>query len=105
MPDFWRSSLLECKKRQSRSHGKRKNGNIKRKICAEKHITKDLSTALYNHGRLVLLSFLRSLPISVLRNFELEANKLYDRAKDYIKQHYWQGVMFIISLVLISILR
>ena len=25
-------SVLECKKRKSRSHGKRKNGNIKRKI-------------------------------------------------------------------------
>ena len=29
-------SVLECKKRESRSHGKRKNGNIKRKICTEK---------------------------------------------------------------------
>ena len=29
-------SVLECKKRKSRSHGKRKNGNIKRKICTEK---------------------------------------------------------------------
>ena len=28
-------SVLECKKRKSRSHGKRKNGNIKRKICTE----------------------------------------------------------------------
>ena len=42
------SSLLECKKRKSRSHGKRKNGNIKRKICTEKRIItylKDLSIA------------------------------------------------------------
>ena len=28
-------SVLECKKRKNRSHGKRKNGNIKRKICTE----------------------------------------------------------------------
>ena len=42
-------SLLECKRRKSRSHGKRKNGNIKRKTCAEKRIKtslKDLSIAL-----------------------------------------------------------
>ena len=45
------------------------------------------------------------MPISVLRNLELEANKLYDSAKKYIKQHSLQGVMFNISLVLISILR
>ena len=39
-------SVLECKKRKSRSHGKRKNGNIKRKICTEKRLNtslKDLS--------------------------------------------------------------
>ena len=41
--------LLECKKRKSKSHGKCKNGNIKRKICTEKRKTKDLSTALKNH--------------------------------------------------------
>ena len=101
-------SVLECKKRKSRSHGKRKNGNIKRKICTEKRLNtslKDLSLALINHGRHGLFSFLSSLPISVLRNLELEANKLYDRAKNYIKQHSLQGVMFNISLVLISILR
>ena len=39
-------SVLECKKRKSRSHGKHKNGNIKRKICTEKRLNtslKDLS--------------------------------------------------------------
>ena len=44
-------SVLECK---SRSHGKRKNGNIKRKICTEKRLNtslKDLSLPLTNHGR------------------------------------------------------
>ena len=60
-----------------------KNGNIKRKICTEKRLNtslKDLSLALTNHGRHGLFSFLSSLPISVLRNLELEVNKLYDRA-------------------------
>ena len=54
MPDFDDFfSLLECKMRKSRSHGERKNGNIKRKTCAEKRINtslKDLSIALNNHG-------------------------------------------------------
>ena len=80
-------SLLECKKRKSRSHGKRKNDNIKRKICTENHINtslKDLSIAS-NHGRHGFLSFLSSSPISVLRNLELEANKLYDRANKLYK--------------------
>ena len=74
-------SVLDCKKRKSTSHGKRKNGNIK--ICTEKRLNtslKDLSLALTNHGRHGLFSFLSSLPISVLCNLELEANKLYDRA-------------------------
>ena len=100
MPDFDAFSVLECRKRKSRFHGKRKNGNIKRKICSEKRLNtslKDLSFALTNHGRHGLFSFLSSLPISVLRNLELEANKLYDRATNYIKQHSLQGVMFNIS--------
>ena len=41
--------------------------------------------ALSNHGRHGLFSFLNSLPISVLRNLELEANKLYDRANKLYK--------------------
>ena len=68
--------------------GKRKNGNIKRKICTEKRLNtslKDLSLALTNHGRHGLFSFLSSLPISVLRNLELEANKLYNRANKLYK--------------------
>ena len=56
-------SVLECKKRKSRSHGKRKNGNIKRKICTEKRFytsLKDLSIVLNNHGQHGLFSFLSS---------------------------------------------
>ena len=88
MPDFDVFSVLECKKRKSRSHGKRKNDNIKREICTEKRLNtslKDLSLALTNHGRHGLFSFLSSLPISVLRNLELEANNLYDRANKLYK--------------------
>ena len=56
--------------------------------CAEKRINtypQDLSLALNNHGRHGLLSFLSSLPISVLRNLELEANKFYNRANKIYK--------------------
>ena len=41
-------SVLECKKRKSRYHGKSKNGNIKLTICTEKRLNtslKDLSLA------------------------------------------------------------
>ena len=100
---FW-----NVKKRKSRSHGKRKNGNIKRKICTEKRLNtslKDLSIALNNHGRHCLFSFLSSLPISVLRNLELEAMHFTIEQTNYIKQHFLQGFMFNIPLVLISIFR
>ena len=76
------------KRRKSISHSKRKNGNLKRKTCTEKRMNtslKDLSIALNNHGRHGLFSFLSSLPISLLRNSELEANKFYIRAKKLYK--------------------
>ena len=79
---------MECEKRKSGSHGKRKNGKIKRKICTEKRLNtslNDLSIALNNHDWHDLFSFLSSLPISVLRNLELEANKLYDSANKLYK--------------------
>ena len=88
LPDFDVFSVLENKKRKSRSHGIRKNGNIKCKICTKKYLNtslKDLSLALSNHGRHGLFSFLSSLPISVLRNLSkrlinFRANKLYKAA-------------------------
>ena len=64
-------SVLECKKRKSRSHGKRKNGNIKRKICTEKRLNtslKDLSLALTNHGRHWLIFIFKFLAYLSLRN-------------------------------------
>ena len=59
---------------------------------------KDLSIAINNNGRHGLLSFLSSLPISVLGNSVLEANKFYARANKLYKaalltrcyvQHYF----------------
>ena len=41
--------------------------------------------ALTNYGWHGLFSFLSSLPISALRNLELEANKLYDRTNKLYK--------------------
>ena len=82
MPDFEVISLLEIRKRKSRSHGIRKKENGKRKKRAVKRSNtslKDLSKVLEDHGRHSMLSFLSSLPISVLRVLDTEANKFYDR--------------------------
>ena len=57
-------------------------------MCTEKLINtslKDLSVVLNNYGRHGLLLFLSSLPISVLRNLESEANKFYDRDNNLYK--------------------
>ena len=66
-------------KRNKRSHGKRKNGNLKRK---NKHVLtlSDLSVTLKHSGRHMALSRLVTLSISSLRNSDIEANKLYHRA-------------------------
>ena len=63
-------SFWGCIRRKRRSHGKRKNGNIKHKTCADTRkcmntSLKDFSTALNNLGAHGLFSFLSSLPISV----------------------------------------
>ena len=75
-------SLLEIRKRKSRSHGLRKKRNDKRKKRAVKRSNtslKDLSKELEDHGRHSMLSFLSSLPISVLHVLDTEANNFYDR--------------------------
>ena len=61
MPDFDVFSLLEIRKRKSRSHGIRKKGNGKRKKRAVKRSNtslKDLSKVLEDHGRHSMLSYL-----------------------------------------------
>ena len=81
MPDFDVFSLLEIRKRKSRSHGIRKKGNGKRKKRAVKRSNtslKDLSK--YYRIMVDTLCFpLSSQPISVLRILDTEANKFYDR--------------------------
>ena len=54
---------------------KRKKRAVKRSNTS----LKDLSKVLEDHGRHSMLSFLSSLPISVLRILDTEANKFYDR--------------------------
>ena len=46
---------------------------------SEPEVYSDLSKVLEDHGRHSMLSFLSSLPISVLRILDTEANKFYDR--------------------------
>ena len=82
MSDFDVFSLLEFRKRTARSHGIKKNGNCKRKSRVQKLANctlRDLATKLDVHGRHCMLSYLSSLPISVLRSLDTEANKFYDR--------------------------
>ena len=66
MPDFDVFSLLQIRKRKSKSHGLRKKGNDRRKKRAVKRSNtslKDLSKELEDHGRHSMISFLSSLPI------------------------------------------
>ena len=66
--DFDVSSLLECRKRKTRSQRIRKNGNYKRKPRADKSANATihgLAKVLKDHGGHSKLSFLSSLPISV----------------------------------------
>ena len=84
MPNFDVFSLVEFRKRKARSHGIKKNGNCKRKSRVQKLANctlRDLATKLYVHGRHCMLSYFSSLPISVLRSLDTEANanKFYDR--------------------------
>ena len=80
MPDFDVFSLLDIKKRNKRSYGKRINGNFKRKHKTVLSLF-DLNILL-NSGRHQMLSNLASLSVSSLRKLDDEANKFYDRKHD-----------------------
>ena len=82
MPDFDVLTLLESRKRKSRSHDIMKRGNDKRKRCAPMKLTtslNDLAVKLRDHGRHCMLSCLSSLPIAVLRSLDTEDNRFYGR--------------------------
>ena len=83
MPDFDVFSLLEFHKRTARSHGIKKNENCKLKSCAQNLANctlSDLARIFDVHGRHSMLSYLSSLPISVLHSLDTEANKFYNRS-------------------------
>ena len=52
---------------------------IERAVKRSNALLKDLSKVLEDHGQHSMLSFLSSLPISVLRILDTEANEFYDR--------------------------
>ena len=72
MPDFDVFALLDIKIRNKRSHGKRKNGNFKRKHKTALSLF-DLNILL-NSGRHQM-----QMSVSSLRKLDDEANKFYDR--------------------------
>ena len=74
--------MLEFRKRTARLHGIKKNGSCNRKSRVKKLANctlRDLAAKLDVHGRHCMLSYLSSLPISVLRSLDTEVNKFYDR--------------------------
>ena len=73
-------SLLDIRKRNNRSHSKRKNGNLKRKNKLVLTLS-ELSIILKHSGRHMTPSRLVTLSISSLHNLDIEANKFYDRAQ------------------------
>jgi hypothetical protein len=70
--------LLEIRKRKSRSHGSRTNGNIRRKSRVRSSIH-DLQINLKLSGRHAMLSRLASLSISSLRKLDEEADDIVIR--------------------------
>jgi hypothetical protein len=77
-PDFDIFDLLEIRKRKSRSHGIRTNGNIKRKSRVHCSIH-DLQNILKHSGRHAMLSRLASLSISSLQKVDKEADDIVIR--------------------------
>ena len=95
MPDFDVFSLLEFRKRTARSHGIKKNGNCKRKTRVHKLANctlRDLAAKLDVHGRHCMLSYLSSLPISVLLVWILRLINFTIELADYMMLLYLQGV-------------
>ena len=68
MPDFDVFSLLDINKRKRRSHGKRKNGNVKRKHKTILSLSE--LNILLKFGRHKMLLKLSSLSISSLRKLD-----------------------------------
>lgn len=68
-------SIISISKRKSRSHGRRKNRNIKRKSRRIVSLT-DLNLICKRSGRHCMLSVLTSLPLHSLKRLDEEADKI-----------------------------
>ena len=82
MPDFDVFSLLDIRRRNRRSRGKRKNGNLKRKHKNKTFWTLTDLWKILKSGFHQMLSKLSSLSIASLRKLDEEANKFYDSKHD-----------------------
>ena len=90
-------SILNIRKRKSRSHGIRKNGNIKRKSKITMTVT-DFNNILKHSGKHAMLSRLASFPLKSLKvldgeadNIVLRTDPLYTTA--YLIQSYTQHIL------------
>ena len=82
MPDSDVFSLLDIRRHNRRSRGKRKNGNLKRKHKNKTFWTLTDLWKILKSGRHQMLSNFSSLSIASLRKLDEEANKFYDRKHD-----------------------
>ena len=82
MPDFDVFSLLDIRRRNRRSRGKRKNGNLKRKHKNKTFWTLTDLWKILKSVRHQMLSKLSSLSIASLHKLDKEANKFYDSKHD-----------------------
>ena len=90
-------SIFSIRKRKSRSHGIRKNGNVKRKARLKISIL-DLHNLRINTGKHAMLSRLSSLSISTLKDIDEEADKICLRTDPFYDtaifiQSYTQHVL------------
>ena len=82
MPDFKVFSRLDILRRNRRSRGKRKNGNLKLRHKNKTFWTLADLWKILKSGRHQMLSKLSSLNINSLRKLDEKANKFYDRTHD-----------------------
>ena len=82
MPDFDVFSLLDIRRRNRRSRGKRKNGNLKRKHKNKTFWTHTDLWKILKSGRHQMLSKLSSLSIASLHKLDEEAYTFYDGKQD-----------------------
>ena len=90
-------TIFSIRKRKSRSHGIRKNGNIKRKYRLKMTVL-DLHTLRITSGKHAMLSKLSSLSIATLKEIDEQADKIILRTDPLIKtacliQSYTQHVL------------